>query len=541
MLGHTEKALGKRPSIPPDVKSSRTVLGLPREVLAIIFQYIRSRRTLEALTQACTTFNLCVTPILYREVKFRSTLSWAQFVQTLLRASNSRPFGKFVQALDLSGSPEEARGTPGTSTATAAHSIRAVIQQPSYSARHQRAEIILVFSNIYSPPPSQPSYELEVRTSSHEYYSIQNRTNGGFDWARAPHNNSNVVGTAAPQYAFYRSPIQTTPIFGNDTHKRDRREQAVRGSIGSSSILALGNQMRPPVSDTIFGMMDSDDVSLNIASIPVAEEVNFEMDMMDAIFAADAALWSNTETVNFANLQPSVTNNPVVNFPEVLRAALSNRLRTIIAEPSRHEVPPNRSVSSSTQTTQIEPDQFVEEEYEDMITVNGIMDATFYTTLTRLEQSPRSSHLPTRTPIVPIKFVSASSLCQIAVACPNLMSLNLARSHVEPDTRILETGDYLSQLMYMPDAELTHVCVSAADALRCVLDACPGLVNLDLTGCAWVDASVVEAVLAERKWGGCSLRGLNLMDCVCLAGGLRKLFVVREAEELRDLVLGSLG
>ncbi|KAI8614862.1 hypothetical protein BC830DRAFT_1125470, partial [Chytriomyces sp. MP71] len=66
MLGHSEKALGKRPAIHSEATSPPKILGLPRELLAIIFQYVRSRRTLEALTQACTTFNLCVTPILYR-------------------------------------------------------------------------------------------------------------------------------------------------------------------------------------------------------------------------------------------------------------------------------------------------------------------------------------------------------------------------------------------------------------------------------------------------------------------------------------------
>ncbi|KAJ3029255.1 UNVERIFIED_CONTAM: hypothetical protein HDU68_012666 [Siphonaria sp. JEL0065] len=184
MLGNSvfrsTKAKGKQP-VYAEPEPSFNVLQLPREILLIIFSYIRHRKTLEAISNTCIVFNVCVTPILYREIKFQSTLSYAQFLQTLTRSSNSRPFAKYIQVVDLSGSSD-----PHDRFATSP--VRAVIKQQSYTSvnRGEKAQVMLFFRNLYSPllQPQQPAVP--------------------FKWALIAHNCGNIVGSGSSLFAFCR-------------------------------------------------------------------------------------------------------------------------------------------------------------------------------------------------------------------------------------------------------------------------------------------------------------------------------------------------
>ncbi|KAJ3295652.1 hypothetical protein HDU79_008678 [Rhizoclosmatium sp. JEL0117] len=135
------------------------------------------------------------------------------------------------------------------------------------------------------------------------------------------------------------------------------------------------------------------------------------------------------------------------------------------------------------------------------------------------------------------KVISVGSLMELANLCQNLKSLNLAFSHVTPDTYIVETGEYASTIYHSSYVGLTLRKVTAADALAELIRKCVGLVNLDLTGCSWVTSDVVNAAVTANG----SLRALNLMECPHLPLPLQKLFIVNEAFELKDLVLQASG
>ncbi|KAI8837773.1 hypothetical protein BJ741DRAFT_603246 [Chytriomyces cf. hyalinus JEL632] len=133
----------------------------------------------------------------------------------------------------------------------------------------------------------------------------------------------------------------------------------------------------------------------------------------------------------------------------------------------------------------------------------------------------------------PPKKVTAGSLIHLSRTCPNLKSLNLAHSALEPDTYFPELDQYQSMLLDVPDASLKRVFVSAADSILTLLRSCPRLLNLDLSGCAWVTLEVVDAI-AEMK--GHALRALNLCKCANIPAHLQKLFVVEESRELEMLL-----
>ncbi|KAJ3208782.1 hypothetical protein HDU67_006564 [Dinochytrium kinnereticum] len=78
------------------------VLLLPRELITMIFSYLTKQSHLLNVIAVCRSFNICATPLLYKAPRFKNTFSWALFNQMLMRENNSRPFGLYVQIVDLS-------------------------------------------------------------------------------------------------------------------------------------------------------------------------------------------------------------------------------------------------------------------------------------------------------------------------------------------------------------------------------------------------------------------------------------------------------
>ncbi|KAI8852483.1 hypothetical protein BC829DRAFT_384514 [Chytridium lagenaria] len=131
--------------------------------------------------------------------------------------------------------------------------------------------------------------------------------------------------------------------------------------------------------------------------------------------------------------------------------------------------------------------------------------------------------------------VETSTLVRLARHCPMVRHLNLAFCPLSTDYLIAETGEYLSSLH--PVAEyLTRIPVTPVEAVKEIVERCEELVSLDLRGCDWVTGGIVEMVV-----GGCrGLRALNLVRCARVRSGAAKLWLCKDAEEMKRLVLEAL-
>ncbi|KAJ1539742.1 hypothetical protein HK405_012482, partial [Cladochytrium tenue] len=133
--------------------------------------------------------------------------------------------------------------------------------------------------------------------------------------------------------------------------------------------------------------------------------------------------------------------------------------------------------------------------------------------------------------------VPASALLLVADHCPNLKSLSLAGTHVVPDTRIAETGEFLSQLARAPQPYLSREPVVPAAALLHVAECCTLLVALDLAGSDWVTDAVAREVVKQCR----RLCAFNLLRCARLApAAAAKLYLVQHPSEMEPLVLAHL-
>ncbi|KAI8068670.1 hypothetical protein BC940DRAFT_366860 [Gongronella butleri] len=94
------------------------------------------------------------------------------------------------------------------------------------------------------------------------------------------------------------------------------------------------------------------------------------------------------------------------------------------------------------------------------------------------------------TPVV----LSTSSLMQLAEACANLTALNLSHTHVMNDSKIVETGDYISTLQdYAIQQGFTIVKVSMENAIQAIGNHCPHVKQLKMQHCEWVTARIIWA------------------------------------------------
>ncbi|ORX47751.1 hypothetical protein DM01DRAFT_1385773 [Hesseltinella vesiculosa] len=92
------------------------------------------------------------------------------------------------------------------------------------------------------------------------------------------------------------------------------------------------------------------------------------------------------------------------------------------------------------------------------------------------------------TPVV----LSTSSLIQLAEACTNLISLDLSHTHVMHDSKIVETGDYISTLQdYAIQQGFTMVKVSIEQAIRAIGTQCKQLRRLKMQHCEWVTPHIL--------------------------------------------------
>lgn len=72
--------------------------------------------------------------------------------------------------------------------------------------------------------------------------------------------------------------------------------------------------------------------------------------------------------------------------------------------------------------------------------------------------------------------------------------------------------------------------------MMAIVDSCPLLSHLDLSGCTWVTNEIVEVILAKSK----KLQCLNLFGCSSLSQDLVKMFYFDSTDELKSCILGIL-
>ncbi|KAI8591726.1 hypothetical protein BDZ88DRAFT_30332 [Geranomyces variabilis] len=113
--------------------------------------------------------------------------------------------------------------------------------------------------------------------------------------------------------------------------------------------------------------------------------------------------------------------------------------------------------------------------------------------------------------------------------CPNLYHISLANTALVQDTLVEETGEYLSERApRSPDTSkgppsttfLTLTPLTVSRAFDILLNACPKLISLDLSGCDWVTDELVAQLLMSAK----RLRHLNLDRCAKASQQVAKLW-----------------
>ncbi|KAJ3156248.1 hypothetical protein HDU86_004012 [Geranomyces michiganensis] len=125
--------------------------------------------------------------------------------------------------------------------------------------------------------------------------------------------------------------------------------------------------------------------------------------------------------------------------------------------------------------------------------------------------------------------------------CPNLSHISLANTALGQDTLVEETGEFLSERGPRspessgptPAAFLTLTTLTVSKAFEILLDACPKLISLDLSGCDWVTDELVAQLLTKAK----RLRHLNLNRCAKASWEVAKLWFEEEEQPIN----GSVG
>jgi hypothetical protein len=93
---------------------------------------------------------------------------------------------------------------------------------------------------------------------------------------------------------------------------------------------------------------------------------------------------------------------------------------------------------------------------------------------------------------LPFIIVSTSSLVQLSHTCKNITSLNLSYTSLLYDSRVAETGEYLSTLQrYAVQPGLTHIQIPIEDAIEAIGTQCTQLQEVKIQRCEWVTAHVI--------------------------------------------------
>lgn len=93
---------------------------------------------------------------------------------------------------------------------------------------------------------------------------------------------------------------------------------------------------------------------------------------------------------------------------------------------------------------------------------------------------------------IPNIIVSTSSLLQIASTCKNLTCIDLSYTSLLHDSRILETGEYVSTLQhYAIQPGLTQIQIPIKEAIQTLGNECQQLQLVRIQRCEWVTAHVI--------------------------------------------------
>ncbi|RUS15637.1 hypothetical protein BC937DRAFT_92195 [Endogone sp. FLAS-F59071] len=153
-------------------------------------------------------------------------------------------------------------------------------------------------------------------------------------------------------------------------------------------------------------------------------------------------------------------------------------------------------------------------------TGTGVSAATMTTTMTMTTTPTTTTTTTWITPTSSAKItLTTSSLIQLSHICHTLVSLNLSHTTLYADTRITETGEYLSTLQhYAIQPGFTQVPVTAREALDALGRNCPDLREISVHGCEWVNNQIVWWIadacralrrLDARKCGKCTIERLT--------------------------------
>ncbi|RUS18460.1 hypothetical protein BC938DRAFT_475966 [Jimgerdemannia flammicorona] len=117
--------------------------------------------------------------------------------------------------------------------------------------------------------------------------------------------------------------------------------------------------------------------------------------------------------------------------------------------------------------------------------------------------------------------ITTSSMIQLSHVCRTLVSLNLSHTSIYADTRIAETGDYISSLQPQPypfQQGLTRISLSLYDTIKSLGRDCPDLAEIRVQGCEWITNQVIWWIadncpalrrLDARKCGKCTVERLT--------------------------------
>lgn len=93
---------------------------------------------------------------------------------------------------------------------------------------------------------------------------------------------------------------------------------------------------------------------------------------------------------------------------------------------------------------------------------------------------------------LPFIIVTTSSLIQLANNCKNLTYLNLSYTSLLHDSRIVETGEYVSTLQhYAIQPGLTQIQVPIQEAIEILGRECQHLTQVIIQRCEWVTAQII--------------------------------------------------
>ncbi|KAI8829070.1 hypothetical protein BJ741DRAFT_699524 [Chytriomyces cf. hyalinus JEL632] len=275
--------LGKGKMIATGTASSANSTGttietLPTEILQMIFQHVRHKRSnLEALSAVSVRFALMVRPFLNREIKFRSTLSWAEFIMLLVGENEKKmkgdhlrrcQFGRYVQVVDLSAS-SYCDNRSRASSPSEPNAIRAVILDSDPYDSQNLSSIVLVFVHSFRHASSLLRDTITIngiqKRVALEHTSPDETC---LAWTPVTHGNPHLVGSGVTQTALCRRLMDVELIerfYGvsksseslennvgreanaqaSQRRNEDRRPMSKRSGQGRRSFQSTGNTSLP--------------------------------------------------------------------------------------------------------------------------------------------------------------------------------------------------------------------------------------------------------------------------------------------------------